>query len=195
MYPIPSVEEFEKDIEGAETEIATVNRWSLASPDNVREQIKKPLEVKPILRWTPVTHIRPSIVHFVAGMGKSNLVGNFLSESLIEDEKILGFKGAPDEENFVPCTRETLDRAKTFLSGYAAVILGGSLVPKVLPGPAGSIDIHWKSEKKELLVNIPADPNLPATFYGDDYGDIFIKGSARIGKPDATLAYWLLFNF
>ena len=41
--------------------------------------------------------------------------------------------------------------------------------PKIYHGPAGSIDILWKHPKYRILINIPEDPNVPATFYGDDY--------------------------
>jgi len=30
--------------------------------------------------------------------------------------------------------------------------------PRILPGPDGSIDVHWKMPQFELLVNIPEDP-------------------------------------
>jgi hypothetical protein len=40
--------------------------------------------------------------------------------------------------------------------------------PKILPGPHGSIDLHWKMPKRELLINIPANPEEPGSYYGDD---------------------------
>lgn len=113
-------------------------------------------------------------------------------DSFFDDDKILNFKGDPDDDGFVPYSKNTLDRAKRFLSAYTFSFAKRSSFPNVLPGPAGSIDIHWKSEKRELLVNIPADSNLPATFYGDDYDKNFIKGAAKIGTMEEPIAYWLL---
>lgn len=43
--------------------------------------------------------------------------------------------------------------------------------PRILPGPYGSIDILWQSPKRELLINIPATAEEPASYYGDDKED------------------------
>jgi hypothetical protein len=49
--------------------------------------------------------------------------------------------------------------------------------PDFGPGPSGSIDLHWMGEAYELLINVPADPDSHPTFYGDNKGDIAIKGA------------------
>jgi len=72
--------------------------------------------------------------------------------------------------------------------------MGGELPsPKIQPGPEASIDLHWKMERFELLVNIPNDPSKPATFYGDDYGDLCIRGNLNPSAPIPGLVVWLLF--
>ena len=65
-------------------------------------------------------------------------------------------------------------------------------VPRINPGPMGSIDLHWKQLAWELLVNIPAEENLPATFYGDDYGAGVIKGTVATDRPNFGLLEWLM---
>ena len=40
--------------------------------------------------------------------------------------------------------------------------------PEILPGPGGSIDLHWKTDARELLINVPADPQDTISYYGDD---------------------------
>jgi hypothetical protein len=114
-----------------------------------------------------------------------------VSNQLLNEDEILVFRGDPDDKDFVPCSKATVERAKEFLSAYASARVKKSFLPKVLPGPHGSIDIHWKNKKRELLVNIPADPEKPATFYGDDFGAVNIHGSARIGEIEELIACWL----
>jgi hypothetical protein len=100
------------------------------------------------------------------------------------------------DSGFVPYTQGTLDRAIDFLTPYirwAATGFGTSIpTPKLLPGPSGGIDVHWKNENKELVVNIPADSNAKALFYGDDYGEVFIKGSLGAGPLHPSVLWWLL---
>ena len=78
-------------------------------------------------------------------------------------------------------------RAWQLALGFASPIP----VPQVLPAGNGSIDIHWKEEGFELLVNVPAETNAPASFYGDDYGKLHIKGTIDPEKPTTALALWL----
>ncbi|MGB2606284.1 MAG: hypothetical protein WBC78_21945 [Candidatus Sulfotelmatobacter sp.] len=64
--------------------------------------------------------------------------------------------------------------------------------PKIGLGPGESIDLHWKQEKWELLVNIPADANRMAVFYGDDYGKANFKGSFDPKTVNLGLVAWLM---
>ena len=65
-------------------------------------------------------------------------------------------------------------------------------VPRIGPGPEGSIDLHWKQPSWELLVNIPADANEMATFYGDNYGVQKIRGTLDPQKFNLGIAAWLM---
>jgi hypothetical protein len=42
-------------------------------------------------------------------------------------------------------------------------------MPRVNPAGEGSIDLHWRSAARELLVNIPKDVDLPCTFFGRSF--------------------------
>jgi len=64
-------------------------------------------------------------------------------------------------------------------------------VPQILPGPASSIDIHWQSSRRELLLNVPSDNAAPITFYGDDYAQDKKKGQIENGALDLDLFAWL----
>jgi len=117
-------------------------------------------------------------------------------EKLKADSKAILVCRDDSDTGFVPYSQETLDRAINFLTPYtiwAATALGASIpTPKLLPGPSGSIDVHWKNEKKELVVNIPPDKNAQALFYGDDYDKVFIKGSLGSAPLHPSVLWWLL---
>jgi hypothetical protein len=63
-------------------------------------------------------------------------------------------------------------------------------VPYIQPGPAGSVDLHWKTSERELLINVPADPAESITFYGDDYGEGVLKGAIEPGRAPVGLLLW-----
>jgi hypothetical protein len=65
-------------------------------------------------------------------------------------------------------------------------------VPKILPGPESSIDLHWKMPGFELLVNVPADPKKHGTFYGDDHGNLSIRGTLDTASEIKGMVVWLL---
>ena len=63
--------------------------------------------------------------------------------------------------------------------------------PSVLPGPHGSIDIQWQQDQRRLLINVPADPEAPITFYGDDRGNNTIEGSLADTARFRDILVWL----
>jgi hypothetical protein len=63
--------------------------------------------------------------------------------------------------------------------------------PRILPGPDGSIDIHWKTDAYELLVNMPAVASQPATYYGDRRGQNMIKGTIDTSQQQIWLLVWM----
>jgi len=64
--------------------------------------------------------------------------------------------------------------------------------PNLLPGPEGSIDIQWKMEKFDLLINVPEDPQELPTFSSDDYTQNSIKGTLDPVKMQPVLFSWLI---
>jgi hypothetical protein len=92
----------------------------------------------------------------------------------------------------------TLDRAGEFLRRHALWLWSNHGVvidaPRLEPGPNGSIDIHWKTGRYELLVNIRSDPSARAGFYGDDYGTISIKGTLDPSACNKGVLMWLTDN-
>jgi hypothetical protein len=98
-----------------------------------------------------------------------------------------------DEEGSPPIDEATWNAATAFLRRQADIHWRRYSkmipVPHIAPGSDGSIDIHWKTENFELLVNIPARPGSGAGFYGDDYGGSRIKG---VLDPTSESAYPLV---
>lgn len=110
--------------------------------------------------------------------------------------KMLALGDDWDEEGGLLYTKETLDRAIAFLSSHSSYLYrlcGIHLpVPILGVGPNGSVDIHWKRPTWELLVNIPADANQMAAFYGDDYGNQEIKGNLDPEIFNVGIVEWLM---
>jgi hypothetical protein len=92
-------------------------------------------------------------------------------------------------------SQATLDLAATFVNSHVRLLWDSyglqSPTPTFGPGPDGSIDIHWKQPSWELLVNIPADANQMAAFYGDNYGAQKIRGSFDPKVLNLGIAQWL----
>lgn len=65
--------------------------------------------------------------------------------------------------------------------------------PAILPGPDGSIDLHWRTPLKEMLVNVPANSNEPIAYYGDDYSSNSIKGEIdTLAENGWLILHWLI---
>lgn len=100
-----------------------------------------------------------------------------------------------EDEEYPIVSLGALSRAIEFLKAQSTKFrktLGVSApVPNIGPGPEGSVDLHWKRESWELLVNIPADAKQLATFYGDDFGAQKIKGSFDPKTSNNGIIMWL----
>jgi hypothetical protein len=103
-----------------------------------------------------------------------------------------------DDEDAPGYSRTALNRARVFLTAQSAQLrkVYGVFapVPDLGSGPNASIDLHWKRKDWELLVNIPASGNEPATFYGDNYGLQKIKGSFDPITFNHGVIAWLMGN-
>jgi hypothetical protein len=145
----------------------------------------------PLHKWLPSSYSWKSKFGPASSM---KLMSNLRPtvDSHFDFQKILDFVGDPDDVEFVRCSNETVERTKRFLSPFIFLISSKPFLPTVSPGPAGSIDIHWKTPKKELLINIPSDSKSPARFYGDDYGQLCIEGTLIGGRLNALILIWLL---
>ncbi len=92
-------------------------------------------------------------------------------------------------------SKKAFDRAEMFLTAQSikAKRMYGVFapIPAIGSGPEGSIDLHWKTKNRELLVNIPAEK--PAIYYGDDYGiENKFKGSLNPMTSNFGIILWLM---
>ena len=119
-----------------------------------------------------------------------------IAEAITASRWILDLKDDWDEQGSPRFKQTTWKRACDFLERQAKVaretFRSNLPAPKILPGPHGSIDVHWKTPRLELLVNVPEDQNKLATFYGDDFGDMAIRGNLNPAEAKTALVAWLL---
>ncbi len=115
----------------------------------------------------------------------------------IEESKhrILSLEEDWDAEGGKPYAEETWSRAANFIRKLSEKLwmdAGLKLnVPKIRPGAGGSIDLHWKLRKYELLINVPENSREPADVYGDNYKDLVIKGTFDLHELIGVMAEWL----
>ena len=65
-------------------------------------------------------------------------------------------------------------------------------LPSIEPAADGGVDIHWTTDRCELLVGVPSTSGVAVTFYGDTPAGAVIKGAfSQDDTPDFLIA-WLL---
>lgn len=117
-------------------------------------------------------------------------------EAISKSKKILALEDDWDDAGSPAYKHATWNRAKDFLIASAHSVWISAQIrvdaPKILPGPDGSIDIHWKSAQKELLINIPEDVSESARYYGDNKTGQIVKGNLNISVDNRWLMMWLM---
>ncbi len=116
-------------------------------------------------------------------------------DAIVSSQRILDLADDWDDEGSMAYNEATWRRATEFVRSHALWVWEHlELVvdaPRITPGPEGSIDVHWEDGGRELLVNVPASPTSPITFYGDDKGETQIKGALSGVARDHGLLVWL----
>lgn len=111
---------------------------------------------------------------------------NRLKRAIEQSRRILELDDDWDEEGSSAYSKEVWDTAVRFLEALEGELMTlGKMVdpPRILPGPEGSIDLHWKTNAFEILMKVPSDAGL-ITFFGDDYSKCQIEGTIPIGRAD-----------
>ena len=105
-------------------------------------------------------------------------------------ETILPIVNDWDGESTFSYAEETIDAAATFLRQLVQKTeIPEMMAVRISPSGQGSIDLHWRQEQFELLVNF-LDGGSGGTYYGDDYKGNSIQGEDSIPKP-GFIACWM----
>jgi hypothetical protein len=95
-----------------------------------------------------------------------------LREALDNAREILKLKNDWDDAGSVGYSESTWNRVQGFLMRNALKLWRSHqtcfAAPKIMPGPEGSFDLHWKTKDRELLINVPAHAEESIAYYGDD---------------------------
>lgn len=135
-----------------------------------------------------------------AGTSEGGLRRRSISTARIEQaikasRQILSLSDNWDDEGSPGYAEHTWERATQFVRRVATAFIAEykRLIepPKITPGPDGSIDVRWKSAKRTLLVNFPANEDVPADFFGSDKGKDTIKGTLDLSSQNLWLLMWL----
>jgi hypothetical protein len=97
-------------------------------------------------------------------------------------EHILSLEPDFDDKGGIPPGRETIDRAIKYLSVIKDFFLKKGIElgePELLPVANSSVDVYWKTEEYELLMNVPEEGD--ADYYFD--GEYELKGKFGIIEP------------
>ena len=147
----------------------------------------------PVLAW--LRHERNSEHEWLGN--KSRTVSQFTSliNALQNAKAMLELPDDWDDAGSPAIEAPTLRRAAVLLILHAAMVWAHFSVvvptPRILPGPEGSVDLHWKTNRRELLINIPSYPQVPSPYYGDDLGSDRRKGVIEPGAVNLELFAWL----
>ena len=117
--------------------------------------------------------------------------------AVLSSRQMLQLEENWDGEDARPVLESTWKRATHFLWRIAVTLWKEDNIsippPEIDPVPDGSIDIDWRLNGRELLINIPPDPDKPTTYYGDDgAGGKVNKGELNTSESNHWLLVWLL---
>jgi len=120
-------------------------------------------------------------------------IEHLINEIIDNSKWILELEEDWDDEGSCEYKRETWERACLILRNIMidSNLQDRTTIPEISPGPNGSIDIHWKAERFELLINIPDEKDKPASFYGDNYTKDCIKGKFNWHNIPYEIITWL----
>ena len=99
-------------------------------------------------------------------------------------ERILILEEDWDDEGCPAYQEKTIDAAAQFLYQLDSPSVTNV---RIAPAGEGSIDLHWKMDKFELLINFHPDGSV--SYYGDDYNGNLIRGSS-CPKP-GLISCWM----
>lgn len=172
---------------------ATLDVPSLSISENIQGLTKRHNEVF----FQPGVFPPPTSVGTSSGRIRSR---HTLSARLVEvirsSRSILSLEDNWDDEGSPSFTETTWSRATKLIKDLANSHWRACGVwvnpPRILPALQGSIDVHWKTEKRELLMNVPAEVGASFGYYGSGSSKDTIKGKLDPSLPNDWILMWLL---
>jgi hypothetical protein len=118
-----------------------------------------------------------------------------ISRAIDSSAWILSLPANFDGEGSPAYTQSVWNRAVSLLHQLRALAeksgRSGFPLPRITPGPSGSIDLFWETGSFELLVNLPEDLQAPLTFDGDNFGEVKLNGLLKPGESVETILRWI----
>jgi hypothetical protein len=167
----------------------------LTSYENVHETSERKWSPTPSLgsgAWVNRRLSTPRILRLVKRTATPPIDG--LLREVERSREILEWPDDWDDEGSPAYEEETWKKATDFLLRQARMLSQRGIqlpAPRILPGPGGSIDLHWETGAHELLVNVPVT-DLLAGFYGEVMGASSVKGKLDLESPSTGLFAWLM---
>jgi hypothetical protein len=121
-----------------------------------------------------------------------------IADAIDKSRSILDLPDDWDDEGSPRYAPETWERAVRFVLKNTVNLWRSEQVrvpaPAIHNGPAGSIDLHWKTRGAELLINVPPSlPERPATYYGlNAETGLETKGHLETSAPSEWLLKWIV---
>lgn len=95
-----------------------------------------------------------------------------VAEVVADAHRIVDLPDDWDGEGGLGCTQETWELAQDTVLAHTRRLWechGKVVVPfRIIPDLEGGIDVHWRCLPFELLLNVPANPAEPITFFGNN---------------------------
>lgn len=112
-----------------------------------------------------------------------------LDTCLSEASKRLGaLEDNWDDEGAQKVDEQIIKEAIDFIRCLDGLFQNKIPIPRINPVPDGSIDIHWKLDLCECLLNIVIQDKEPmADFYWDDYNGQHIKGKVKLSLVEKQM--------
>jgi hypothetical protein len=161
----------------------------------MREQISQQLteiqqrlsqRKEPRLRWRKTKPYRKNAGQRVLPFLPTDL--SPISDAIENSKVIFNRPPDPSDDLALTCSQETWQRAIRILTDHALSVWEKAKAvirsPVISAGPDGSVDLYWTAAPYGLLLNVPADPTQPATYFGNDAANP--DSNRTSGKLDST---------
>ena len=187
---------YERFIKSAKESALASSDWRQANNEwTVDAKSRQASHTKRVCDRIQLSNSKPAItISFAEGL-QFRLPHYFteIAEQIDKSRFILELNDNWDDEGSIACSQKTFATAVTFVIKYCEAVWEEESVlidaPTILPGPKGSIDLLWDKTDYRLLINIHPDPDVIASFYGDNRTQVpHIKGDFLLsGEPERAI--------